>query len=477
MPRHPAAAPRPALDARTREAIERTWREESAAVTAHVARLVRDVGLAEELAQDALLAALEHWPVDGLPDKPGAWLMTTAKHRALDRLRHQAVTEREHAALAADLAALERDRVPDISEQVDARRHDVGDELLRLIFTTCHPVLPREQRVALALKVLGGLDTPALARAFLVTEATLAQRIVRAKRTLAQAKVGFEMPGPEERGERVASVLEVIYLIFTEGHAATAGERATRTDLCAEALRLARLLARLMPQDGEVQGLLALLALQASRLAAREDAQGRPVRLDDQDRGRWDRALIDEGLRALARSGITTAAGSAGTTRPGAAAPAAPAGQEPGPYALQAALAACHARAAGPAETDWAAIVALYDRLLALQASPVVALNRAVALARVAPPQGGAARALTEVDALGTHEAMRRYPWWHAVRADLLARTGRPLDAAQAWAAAADRTDNRAEREDLQARAAACRTDALKATVSPPGPDGAPAAR
>src|SRR5574343_471221 len=395
MPRHPRAAPRPALDVRTREAIERAWRDESAAVTAHVARLVRDVGLAEELAQDALLAALEHWPVDGLPDNPAAWLMTTAKRRALDRLRHQAVAAREHEALAADLAALERDRVPDIAEQLDARRHDVGDELLRLIFTTCHPVLPREQRVALALKVLGGLETPALARAFLVPEATLAQRIVRAKRTLAQARVGFEMPGPAERGERLASVLEVVYLIFNEGHAATEGEQATRTDLCAEALRLARWLARLLPEDGEVQGLLALLALQASRLSTRVDAQGRPVRLDAQDRGRWDRALIDEGLAALVRTGPS------------------PPGDTAGPYALQAALAACHARAVHAADTDWAAIVALYDRLLARQPSPVVALNRAVALAQLAPPAGGPRAALAAVEALGTHDALQRYPWWH----------------------------------------------------------------
>ena len=376
---HPVAA--------TRAAIDAVWRLESARIVAGVARLVRDVGLAEELAQDALVAALEHWPRDGLPDNPGAWLMATAKNRALDRLRQQQLHARKHEELAADLDALQATVVPDFVDALDAARaDDIGDDLLRLIFTACHPVLSTESRVALTLRLLGGLSTEEIARAYLAAEPTIAQRIVRAKRTLAAARVPFEVPRAAERERRLDAVLEVIYLIFNEGYAATAGDDWMRPALCDEALRLARTLAGLMPAESEVLGLQALLELQASRLHARTDAAGQPVLLTDQDRARWDPLLIRRGLAALAQAEALAARGDG-----------------LGPYALQAGIAACHARAPQPAATDWPRIVALYDALAQVAPSPVVALNRAVAVGMAFGP----AAALPLVDALASEAVLR----------------------------------------------------------------------
>ncbi len=428
--------------AATREAISAVWRLESGKIVAGVARLVRDVGLAEELAQDALVAALEHWPAEGLPDKPGAWLMATAKNRALDRLRQQRLHQRKHEALAADLDALQHHVVPDFVDALDAAREDdIGDDLLRLIFSACHPLLSTEARVALTLRLLGGLSTDEIARAYLVPEATVAQRIVRAKRTLSAARVPFEVPQAAERRRRLDSVLEVIYLIFNEGHAATAGDDWLRPALCDEALRLARTLAGLMPDDSEVLGLLALLELQASRTHARTDAQGRPVLLAEQDRGRWDRLLIERGLAALQRAEALAAHG-----------------QGLGPYALQAAIAACHARAARAADTDWPRIVALYDGLLQAAPGPVVALNRAVAVGMAF----GADAALPLVESLTAEPALRQYPWLPAVRGDLLLKLGRRAEAAAAFEQAAALTRNQRERELLLQRAAAA--------TAPPAP-------
>lgn len=419
----------------TRSAISTVWRQESARIVATVARLVRDVGLAEELAQDALVTALERWPQDGLPHNPAAWLMTAARNRALDRLRQHQMQARKHEELAADLDALQAAVVPDFVDGLDAARaDDIGDDLLRLIFTACHPVLPREARVALTLRLLGGLGTDEIARAFLAAEPTIAQRIVRAKRTLSAAQVPFEVPPAAERAQRLDAVLEVIYLIFNEGHAATAGDDWLRPALCAEALRLARTLAGLMPAESEVLGLQALLELQASRLPARTDAQGQAVLLTEQDRSRWDQALIERGLAALQR-----------------AEQQAPAGGRLGPYALQAALAACHARAAQPQDTDWPRIVALYDALLAAAPSPVVALNRAVA---VGMAQGPAA-ALPLVDALAAEPALRQYPWLPGVRGDLLLKLGQAEAARQAFEQAAALTRNTRDRALLLQRAAA----------------------
>jgi RNA polymerase sigma factor (sigma-70 family) len=406
------------------------WRNESGVVIAKLTRMLRDVGLAEELAQDALVAALEHWPHAGIPDNPGAWLMTTAKNRALDRLRQQTMQARKHEAIGQELEALQTHVVPDFVDDLDAARaDDIGDDLLRLIFIACHPVLSTEARVALTLRLLGGLSTGEIARAFLVGEPTIAQRIVRAKRTLTAAHVPFEVPGPAERKPRLASVLEVIYLIFNEGYAATSGDDWMRPALCQDAVRLGRVLATLMPEEPEVHGLIALMEIQASRTAARLDTQGRPVLLLAQDRTRWDADQIERGLAALARSDALDGAR--------------------GPYALQAALAACHARAATPADTDWAQIVALYDALYALAPSPVVALNRAVAIGMAFGPQA----ALEIVEQLERDQSLPGYPWLPSVRGDLLQRMGRGDEARAAFRQAADLSGNAQERELLLQRA------------------------
>lgn len=417
---------------RVQQSISAVWRIESARIVAGVARLVRDIGVAEDLAQDALVAALEHWPVQGLPDNPGAWLMTTAKRRALDHLRHRQMADARHEDIARDLDALQAGYVPDFVDALDAaRQDDIGDDLLRLIFTACHPLLSTEARVALTLKLLGGLSTPEIARAFLVPEATIAQRIVRAKRTLGEARVPFEVPQGEALIERLGSVLEVVYLVFNEGYTATSGSDWIRPALCDEALRLGRMLAELAPAQAEVHGLVALMEIQASRTAARTDAQGRPVLLADQDRARWDHLLIRRGLAALAR--------------------AAALGEAPGPYQLQAAIAACHARAARAEDTDWARIAALYGDLAAVMPSPVVELNRAVAVSM----HEGPAAALAIVDGLRDHKAMQRYHWLHAVRGDLLARLDRTAEAREAFEQAAALAGNDRERTHLQERAAA----------------------
>ena len=416
----------------THRAIETVWRQESARIVAGVARMVRDLGLAEELAQDALVAALEHWPLDGIPRNPGAWLMTAAKHGALDRLRQHKMHERKHEELGADLSALQADVTPDFVDALDAaRQDDIGDDLLRLIFTACHPLLSPEARVALTLRLLGGLSTEQIARAFLQPEPTIAQRIVRAKRTLSNAGVPFEVPRGADRQPRLASVLEVVYLIFNEGYAATGGDDWMRPSMCDEALRLGRTLAEIAADEPEVFGLLALMELQASRTAARTDASGRPVLLLDQDRSRWDPLRIRQGLAALARAEAL--------------------GGADGPYALQAALAACHARAATPEATDWPRIVALYDRLLAVTPSPVVALNRAVA---VGMAQGPAA-ALALVDPLLHDAALAGYPWLHSVRGDLLERLGERAQARAAFEQAAGLTRNGREQALLLERARA----------------------
>jgi RNA polymerase sigma factor (sigma-70 family) len=413
-------------------AIEAVWRIESARLIAGLTRMVRDVGLAEDLAQDALVAALERWPQAGIPDKPGAWLMATAKHRAIDLMRRRARLERKHQELGRQLeseAAAEPE--PGGSEAVAG---GVGDDLLSLVFTTCHPVLSREARVALTLRLLGGLTTVEIARAFLVPEATVAQRIVRAKRTLAAAGVPFEVPGGVARAGRLASVLEVVYLVFNEGYSATAGEDWLRPGLCEEALRLGRILAGLAPEEAEVHGLVALMEIQASRARARVGAGGEPILLLEQDRGRWDHLLIGRGLAALARA--EELAGS-------------PAG---GPYALQAAIAACHARARTPAETDWGRIAGLYGALARVAPSPVVELNRAVAVAMAFGPAAG----LDLLDALAGEPALKAYHLLPSVRGDLLARLGRQDEARAEFERAAGLTANRRERELLEARAASC---------------------
>ena len=417
--------------AATHRAIEAVWRIEAAKIIASVARMVRDVGLAEELAQDALVAALEHWPEDGLPDNPGAWLMATAKNRALDRLRQHTLHARKQEELGRDLDALGASVEPDFVDALaEAQQDDIGDDLLRLIFTACHPVLSTEARVALTLRLLGGLSTDEIARAFLVPEATIAQRIVRAKRSLSAARVPFEVPQAAARAPRLASVLEVIYLVFNEGYSATAGDDWMRPALCEEALRLGRVLAGLVPTEPEVHGLVALMEIQASRTHARTDEQGRPVLLMAQDRSRWDPLLIRRGLAALLR------AGSAGGAH--------------GPYALQAAIAACHARATTAAATDWAQIVALYDALAQVAPSPVVELNRAVAVSMAFGPQA----ALEIVDALAQEPALRNYHWLPSVRGDLLAKLGRGPEARAEFERAAGMTRNERERALLLERAA-----------------------
>jgi len=414
------------------DTISAVWRIDGAKVVATVARMVRDVPVAEELAQEALIAALERWPVDGVPDKPGAWLMTTAKNRALDWLRQRQMQERKHEELGRDLEAQEALIVPDFTDALDAARQDeIGDDLLRLIFTACHPVLPPEARVALTLKLLAGMSTPEIARAFLVPEPTVAQRIVRAKQKLREAKVPFEAPRGDELRERLESVLEVVYLVFNEGYTATAGEDWMRPSLVQEALRLGRMLAELAPQEPEVHGLVALMELQASRTHARTDAHGRPVLLADQDRSRWDRLLIRRGLAALGRAESLTT--------------------QPGPYTLQAAIAACHARAPSADETDWARIARLYGELSRLNPSPVVELNRAVAVGMAQGPQEG----LAIVERLLDDRSLRQYHWLPSVQGDLLLKLGRREEARQAFLRAADLAGNSREKQLLLERAAA----------------------
>jgi RNA polymerase sigma factor (sigma-70 family) len=417
------------------DTIAAVWRIESARIVAAVARRVRDVGVAEELAQDALVAALERWPLDGLPDRPAAWLMTTAINRALDHLRHRQMADARHGDIASDLEAMEAHVVPDFSDSLDRQREEavLGDDLLRLMFTACHPVLPPESRVALTLKLLGGLTTGEIARAYLVPEATLAQRLVRAKRTLAEAQVPFELPPPEQLGERLASVLEVVYLVFNEGYTATSGADWMRPALCDEALRLGRMLAELAPQEAEVQGLLALMEIQASRTAARTDRDGQPILLADQDRRRWDRLLIRRGLAALDRAQAL--------------------GQPAGRYRLQAQIAACHARAARADDTDWKQIAALYAELGRVAPSPVVELNRAVAVGMAEGPAAG----LAIVETLLQDKALARYHWLPAVQGDLLAKLGRGEEARVAFLRAAESAGNEREQALLRARAEAYR--------------------
>ena len=412
----------------THRAIDAVWRIESARLIAGLTRIVRDVAVAEDLAQDALVAALEQWPREGIPDNPGAWLMATARRRGIDALRRRVTLERKQELIARELQILQQLDQPDLAAQVD----EVGDDVLRLVFMTCHPVLPRQARVALTLRLLGGLSTPEIAHAFLVSEGAVTQRIVRAKRTLAEARVPFEVPGRDELAARLSAVLEVIYLVFNEGYAATAGEHWTRPALCEDALRLGRVLAALMPREPEVHGLLALMELQASRLRARVGAHGEPVLLADQDRARWDHLLVSRGLAALRRAEELSGA--------------------LGPYTLQAAIAACHARAPSVDETDWARIVALYDGLAALTGSPVVELNRAVALTMAFGPEAG----LELVDSLTDDPALRGYHLLPSVRGDLLVRLGRTAEAREEFIRAADLCENAAERELLLSRALAC---------------------
>ena len=416
----------------THSAIEAVWRIESAKVIAGLARMVRDVGLAEELAQDALLAALETWPETGVPDKPGAWLMATAKNRALDHFRRGKLLERKHEELAGEMELEQEmaatDREAALIERMD---DDIGDDLLRLVFVACHPVLSTEARAALTLRLLCGLTTDEIARAFLVPEPTIAQRIVRAKRTLAETRVPFEVPRKDELAARLASVLEVVYLVFNEGYSATAGEDWMRPALCEEALRLGRILAELAPGEPEVHGIVALMEIQASRAPARVGPSGEPILLLDQDRSRWDHLLVRRGLAALARAEQL--------------------GGRLGPYALQAAIAACHARARTAQETDWTRIAALYDALAQIAPSPVVELNRAVAVAMAFGPAEG----LDLVDALASEPALRSYHLLPAVRGDLLAKLGRLDEARAEFERAASLTRNARERKLLLDRAAA----------------------
>ena len=429
--------------ARTLEAI---WHIEAARVIGSVVRVTHDLALAEDCAQDALLAALESWPREGVPDRPGAWLTTAAQRRALDRLRHTHIADPLHVQLARELDEAHREREAAHFEARDAALDDdIGDAVLALIFAACHPLLPPEARAALTLKVVGGLSTPEIARAYLKPEPTIAQRIVRAKRALAAAHVPFEVPRGRELAPRLASVLEVLYLMFNEGYAASVGPEWMRPALCEEALRLARVLAARLPGESEVHGLQALMELQASRLAARADARGDPILLADQDRGRWDRLLIRRGLSALDRAHSSGALG---------------------PYALQAAIAACHARAADFAGTDWSRIAALYDALLQVSPSPVVALNRAVAVGMAYGP----AAALELVDALRAAPELAGYHLLPAVRGDLLEKMGEGHAARAEFERAADLAGNARERALLQARARKCCAPGASAVpVAPPG--------
>jgi RNA polymerase sigma factor (sigma-70 family) len=414
-------------DAEVHRAIDAVWHIESPKLIASLARIVQDVGLAEDLAQDALVIALEQWPQSGIPRNPGAWLMTTAKHRAIDRIRRNVVLERKVEEMGRDLEIQDRVTEANFASTAD----DVDDDLLRLIFTACHPVLSTEARVALTLRLLGGLTTDEIARAFLAPEPTVAQRIVRAKRTLAEAHVPFEVPSGTERAERLASVLEVIYLIFNEGYSATAGEDWVRPGLCEEALRLGRILAELAPKEPEVHGLVALMEIQASRMRARVGPRGEPILLLDQNRARWDQLLIRRGLAALARTNAI--------------------GDAPGPYVLQAEIAACHARARTAAETDWARIVALYGVLVTQLPSPVVELNRAVAVSMAHGPAAG----LAIIDTLLDVPSLKSYHLLPSVRGDLLAKLGRNNEARAEFERAASLTSNARERDLLMGRAAA----------------------
>ncbi|HEX6615666.1 MAG TPA: RNA polymerase sigma factor [Gemmatimonadales bacterium] len=410
--------------------IDAVWRIESARLIAGLTRMVNgDVGLAEDLAQDALVAALKQWPESGVPDRPGAWLMATAKRRAIDQFRRNKLLERKHEQLAHELAERQERAVPDLDAALD---DPVGDDVLRLIFTTCHPILSTEARAALTLRLLGGLTTEEIARAFLAPVPTIAQRIVRAKRTLAEARVPFEVPRGPELSDRLSSVLGVIYLIFNEGYTATAGEDWVRPALCEDALRLGRILAELAPGEPEVHGLVALMEIQASRLRARVGPGGEPVLLLDQDRGRWDHLLIGRGLTALARAEAL--------------------GEPPGPYVLQGAIAACHARARTADETDWPRIVTLYGELVRLTPSPVVELNRAVAVAMASGPAAG----LALVDALAGEPSLKSYHLLPGVRGDLLAKLGRHDEARAEFERAAALTRNGRERVLLLRRAATC---------------------
>jgi RNA polymerase sigma-70 factor (ECF subfamily) len=415
-------------DLATHRAIDAVWRIESARLIAGLARIVRDVGQAEELAQEALVAALERWPETGVPDNPGAWLMATAKNRAVDLLRRNKRLEQKHAQIGYETES-EQDRTEEIEAAID---DDVGDDLLRLVFTSCHPVLSTEARVALTLRLLGGLTTEEIARAFLVSEPTVAQRIVRAKRTLAEEHVAFEVPRGAELAARLSSVLEVVYLIFNEGYSATAGDDWMRPGLCEDALRLGRILAELAPQEPEVHGLVALMEIQASRAKARVKPSGEPILLLDQNRGLWDQLLIRRGLAALARAEAL--------------------GGARGVYALQAAIAACHARARTAAETDWTRIAALYAALVQLVPSPVIELNRAVAVSMAFGPEAG----LELVDQLTSEPSLKGYHLLPGVRGDFLAKLGRFDEARRELERAASLTKNTRERELLLERAAAC---------------------
>jgi RNA polymerase sigma factor (sigma-70 family) len=414
-------------DSATHRAIDAVWRIESARLIAGLARIVRDVGLAEDLAQDALVAALERWPESGVPDNPGAWLMATAKHRAIDALRRGKLLERKHQGLGHELQARQEMAAPELDAAID---DDIGDDLLRLVFIACHPLLSTEAQVALTLRLLGGLTTAEIARGFLAPEATIAQRIVRAKRTLSEARVPFEVPRGTDLTARVSSVLKVVYLVFNEGYSATAGDDWVRPSLCEDALRLGRILAELLPREPEVHGLVALMEIQASRLGARVGSSGEPILLLDQDRARWDQLFIRRGLAALERAEAL--------------------GGPLGPYGLQAAIAACHARARAAEDTDWARIAALYDALTQLEPSPVVELNRAVALAMAFGPATG----LELVDALTSEPSLRGYHLLPSVRGDLLAKLGRFDEAHAEFARAASLTRNGRERTLLLERAA-----------------------
>jgi RNA polymerase sigma factor (sigma-70 family) len=418
-----------ALSPAAHATIRAVFRVESAKVVARVTRMVRDVGLAEELAQDALVTALEQWPVSGIPDNPGAWLMAVAKKRALNVLARRKMLERKHGELAHEL---EEEQGRSGAELDAAMDDDIGDDLLRLVFTACHPVLSIEARVALTLRLLGGLTTEEIARAFLVPEATVAQRIVRAKSTLAGKGIPYEVPAREELGPRLASVLTVVYLVFNEGYSATAGDDYMRPALCEDALRLGRTLAGVLPGEPEVHGLLALMALTAARASARTGPTGEPVLLGDQDRSLWDRDRIEEGLAALARAGELAGA--------------------PGPYALQASIAACHARARTMAETDWSRIASLYGELDAITPSPVIALNRAVAVGMAAGPAAG----LALLEPLASEPSMRHYHRLPAARADLLEKLGRLDEARAEFERAASLAQNTREKETLLGRASAC---------------------
>jgi RNA polymerase sigma-70 factor (ECF subfamily) len=414
---------------------------ESARLIAGLTRIVRDVGLAEDLAQDALVAALEQWPESGVPNNPGAWLMATAKHRAIDFMRRDKLLERKHQQVTLDLEALQEKAVPDLEAALD---DNVGDDLLRLVFISCHPVLSTEARVALTLRLLGGLTTDEIARAFLVAEPTIAQRIVRAKRTLSDAHVPFEVPRGEEFTARLSSVLQVIYLVFNEGYSATAGDDWMRPALCEDALRLGRILVGLVPKEAEVHGLVALMEIQASRSRARVGARGEPILLLDQDRARWDHLLIGRGLAALNRAEELNA--------------------QPGPYAIQAAIAACHARARTGDETDWQRIASLYDALTEISPSPIVELNRAVAVAMAFGPASG----LELVNALAAEPSLKNYHLLPSVRGDLLSKLGRSEEARAEFERAAGMTRNARERELLLERAASARRTAASSAGQSP---------